>query len=1619
MPSKQLLAAATTRVRAKAMPRGAKAIGLLPEKSVACTTPELAVPAGAPPQQKQQLAAASTSRKREAPAANKSRAAKQAAARLAPLTAMYQLTTGIPIQFDSIATLTQYATVRLRSISNPSVLNLTHEAWLVTASAMGDGLAAGAFADLSHLVSLDSRLQWTDMFTQTREEGLIYGRQVIALPLSTYSFQLHYRVDLLAKYNRTVPTTWRQLIQTASQLNGTEGKWGFCGNWGPCALLGTNLVKLVMASMTQTLGGSQGWLIDPASLRNLVDSPAMMETLDIIKALHRLSSPFISSAQDCSLPVPLFVTGECFMTISHGSTFKYLSHISHASLVGAARGNMGAALLPGSDRVLDRPSNSLVPCTLQRCPHASQYQQADGSWLLVNHSPGFEAAMVTINAQSTPELRFFSYSVLSYVSGPALHLPSLANNTPVGKLCIRFTDTLPTRLSQLDVRRWVAAGFQADDAARFLAAHQASLQHPNMHVQIRIPGASAFVSTAGNMVLKITTQQQDPQQIVAEAAASLTASFTQLFGYNTSLFRTWYWASLNRQLSQPPPPSPPSLTSPPLPSAARSQEPGQWGAVGGMAGLIALVVGLGATLMVAVAALLVRPHLKRLWAQQQTWRQAPGVGPHTCLLVTDIQDSTWLWDSLAPEVMNMALKLHNDCLRTLAADHQGYESVWEGDSFVIAFPHPASALRFAAAVQQALLLLDWPSALLATTPAAVLWMAPQRKTRAQQGQPPPGLPSVSSSQLSLLSDTLASMLSTRSRAALSLKSPHSLQTGRSLSTLLHRRQLAPPLAQHQMLQKCTLQSEPEGEPGEGSSCGDLGAACAPAPAAAHQELALPCVRPALLAIEASAAGLRPRGGSKATQAADSHLVPIPLPQDYPSCSSRSTSHNAATSASSVGPIIQITHHTNQPLAQLNPTALDSPPPPPCSATGAVGPVATVGVGSTAAAIALLPAPGQAQLVEPEAPKPPQMTIGAAPSWQPDTKAQALCGRVRSPHAVLGSSSVHHDNLTDMALAEEGAQFEVNGLVGSAPTSKRLTANTTCTGAQTPKSTSAIALRPLSLRQLPSFTTNEIATEMKQPSSASEALSLPMAQPEEVSLSAAITMKAGGPAAHTLGAFWSSKWRPCLMTTTARPADAVLVWRGLRVRMGMHCGLACAAHTSYNRIMARQVYSGPLRSVSAAVADAAQGGQVLLSHDCVNALLVSGGSKAGETAGELPPECKLYHWGYHRLSETTEQRPAPATEIVAMLPKPLAARLAVLPLQLRKSECLLPGVWAAPVPRQLGNSQGCGAYLVGLQLAGAGALLAWDLPLTVAALQAVQQLIHECATQMTDGRAAVVVEDELSALCGIFTSVKRPSQQLLHSATSFVSSIAMKMSATDKTPTALENRPSAYEERATRTPDGIRASSANTSSSRQQATHDRQRLTRRLSALRSQPADMQEPCVVALAFSSRPTQVVLACRSAHAALSLAFTLRQRLLDMDWPFEMLMHELCEEVHGAWRAPRDSVQAPKPLADVALSPTSASHFPRLLQHIRAACEPAHRAGGPHVFTASMLRGIRLRAAVAEVPGGACKVATNSTGRPVYNSRALRQVHELLRQAGPGQVLVTRAVMAECQHVLPSPTH
>lgn len=60
------------------------------------------------------------------------------------------------------------------------------------------------------------------------------------------------------------------------------------------------------------------------------------------------------------------------------------------------------------------------------------------------------------------------------------------------------------------------------------------------------------------------------------------------------------------------------------------------------------------------------------------------------------------------------------------------------------------------------------------------------------------------------------------------------------------------------------------------------------------------------------------------------------------------------------------------------------------------------------------------------------------------------------------------------------------------------------------------------------------------------------------------------------------------------AGAVLVARGLRVRMGMHCGVPAEAIAT-NKASSRTTYSGACLGTAKAVADCANGGQVVLSE----------------------------------------------------------------------------------------------------------------------------------------------------------------------------------------------------------------------------------------------------------------------------------------------------------------------------------------------------------------------------------------------------------------------------------------
>eukprot|EP00198_Chlamydomonas_reinhardtii_P009294 XP_001698631.1 predicted protein [Chlamydomonas reinhardtii] len=80
-------------------------------------------------------------------------------------------------------------------------------------------------------------------------------------------------------------------------------------------------------------------------------------------------------------------------------------------------------------------------------------------------------------------------------------------------------------------------------------------------------------------------------------------------------------------------------------------------------------------------------------------RVMPGYGQQTTLVVTDIQDSTVLWEAVPAAVMDLSLNQHNHCCRQLVRKYHGYETHTEGDSFTLAFHSAVEATCFALELQ--------------------------------------------------------------------------------------------------------------------------------------------------------------------------------------------------------------------------------------------------------------------------------------------------------------------------------------------------------------------------------------------------------------------------------------------------------------------------------------------------------------------------------------------------------------------------------------------------------------------------------------------------------------------------------------------------------------------------------------------------------------------------------------------------------------------------------------------------------------------------------------------------------------------------------------------------------
>ncbi|GFP25274.1 multiple sugar transport system substrate-binding protein, partial [Candidatus Hakubella thermalkaliphila] len=164
----------------------------------------------------------------------------------------------------------------------------------------------------------------------------------------------------------------------------------------------------------------------------------------------------------------LFVSGRTALSIDWGD----IGTLAIDPEISVVEGKVGAVILPGTTRVLDRATGKLVDVDETTAPYA-----VDG----VNHAPfaAFGGWSGAINAAVDPKVKDAAYAFLSYMSQPA------QANIDV---TIGITGYNPYRISQFEnIDLWVEAGMSPEAARDYLGAIEASLKSPNMVLDLRVP----------------------------------------------------------------------------------------------------------------------------------------------------------------------------------------------------------------------------------------------------------------------------------------------------------------------------------------------------------------------------------------------------------------------------------------------------------------------------------------------------------------------------------------------------------------------------------------------------------------------------------------------------------------------------------------------------------------------------------------------------------------------------------------------------------------------------------------------------------------------------------------------------------------------------------------------------------------------------------------------------------------------------------------------------------------------------------------------------------------------------------------------------------------------------
>lgn len=337
--------------------------------------------------------------------------------------------------------------------------------------------AANLIEDLTPYVEGDEALRHNDIAPFFRDFNQKIGGRTRLITIDGDFQMMYYRRDVFDDLGLSVPRSWEEYLSAAEAAHGRDMNGDGEPDYGSCIFKKRNAqsyfaIMSVAAAYVQTKGTSQGFFFDPVSMKPLVNNEAWIKALNVYKTTGQFGPPDELN-HDIGDTRALVQAGRCAMVIDWGD----IGPLSIDEAGVAIRDKMGAAVMPGTSRVLDRATGRLVDCDDIRCPHAIDK---------INQSPfaAFGGWAGAINRKAEENVKQAAYAWLSYVNQPE------QSNVDV---TMGWTGFNPYRNSQLDDNsRWIAAGFSPDFADNYLGAIRDSLNNPNMASDLKIPGTARY-----------------------------------------------------------------------------------------------------------------------------------------------------------------------------------------------------------------------------------------------------------------------------------------------------------------------------------------------------------------------------------------------------------------------------------------------------------------------------------------------------------------------------------------------------------------------------------------------------------------------------------------------------------------------------------------------------------------------------------------------------------------------------------------------------------------------------------------------------------------------------------------------------------------------------------------------------------------------------------------------------------------------------------------------------------------------------------------------------------------------------------------------------------------------